>query len=59
MARAVPIAADESCRTCDDLPALAGLYDYVNIKLDKAGGLTEALLLAKVVRRRASTRWST
>ena len=43
--RAVPVAADESCHTRDDLPALAGRYDVVNIKLDKTGGLTEALAL--------------
>ena len=43
--RAVPIAADESCHTRADLPALAGRYDVVNVKLDKAGGLTEALAL--------------
>jgi len=43
--RAVPLAADESCHTRSDLPALAGRYDVVNIKLDKTGGLTEALAL--------------
>ena len=43
--RAVPVAADESCHTRADLPALAGRYDVVNIKLDKTGGLTEALAL--------------
>ena len=43
--RAVPIAADESCHTRIDLPALAGRYDVVNVKLDKTGGLTEALAL--------------
>ena len=43
--RAVPIAADESCHTRADLPALAGRYDVVNVKLDKTGGLTEALAL--------------
>lgn len=43
--RAVPVAADESCHTTADLPALSGCYDYVNIKLDKTGGLTEALSL--------------
>ena len=41
--RTVPIAADESCHTHDDIPDLSGRYDVVNIKLDKAGGLTEAL----------------
>ncbi len=43
--RAVPVAADESCHTRADLPAIAGRYDVVNIKLDKTGGLTEALAL--------------
>ena len=41
----MPVAADESCHTRADLPALAGRYDVVNIKLDKTGGLTEALAL--------------
>ncbi|MEC8955618.1 MAG: N-acetyl-D-Glu racemase DgcA [Pseudomonadota bacterium] len=39
----VPICADESCHTTEDIERLAGLYDYVNLKLDKTGGLTEAL----------------
>jgi len=43
--RPVPVAADESCHTRADLPGLAGRYDVVNIKLDKTGGLTEALAL--------------
>ena len=43
--RTVPIAADESCHTRAELPALGGRYDIVNIKLDKTGGLTEALAL--------------
>jgi L-alanine-DL-glutamate epimerase-like enolase superfamily enzyme len=42
----IPICADESCHTSGDLEGLAGKYDAVNIKLDKAGGLTEALALA-------------
>jgi L-alanine-DL-glutamate epimerase-like enolase superfamily enzyme len=41
----VPICADESVHTADDLERLVGLYDAVNIKLDKAGGLTAALRL--------------
>lgn len=45
MARPVPVCADESCHDRDSLPALAGKYDVVNIKLDKTGGLTEALAL--------------
>jgi len=45
IARTVPICADESVHVAQDLPALVGLYDAVNIKLDKSGGLTAALLL--------------
>ncbi len=41
----VPICADESLHTAEGLDALVGLYDAVNIKLDKAGGLTAALIL--------------
>lgn len=43
----VPICADESLHTSADLPALKDLYDMVNIKLDKTGGLTEALNLKR------------
>lgn len=43
--RAVPVAADESCHTRADLPTLRDRYDVVNVKLDKTGGLTEALAL--------------
>lgn len=43
----LPICADESCHTSEGLPALKGRYEMVNIKLDKTGGLTEALTLAK------------
>lgn len=46
----IPLCADESCHTRDSLPGLHGLYDYVNIKLDKCGGLTEGLLLARAAR---------
>jgi L-alanine-DL-glutamate epimerase-like enolase superfamily enzyme len=45
--RIVPICADESLHTRADLPRLARCYDAVNIKLDKSGGLTEALTLRK------------
>ncbi|MDZ5697614.1 N-acetyl-D-Glu racemase DgcA [Chelativorans sp. M5D2P16] len=41
----VPICADESLHTADDLPRIKDLYDAVNIKLDKTGGLTGAILL--------------
>jgi L-alanine-DL-glutamate epimerase-like enolase superfamily enzyme len=40
------IAADESVQTAQDLASLRGKYDVINIKLDKTGGLTEALKLA-------------
>lgn len=43
----VPLCADESCHTSGDLARLAGLYRCVNVKLDKAGGLTEALALTR------------
>ena len=41
----VPICADESGHGIEDLESLVGLYDAINIKLDKTGGLTEALQL--------------
>jgi L-Ala-D/L-Glu epimerase len=50
MAHAVPICADESVHTAHDLNGLLGRYDAVNIKLDKAGGLTEALSMTSVAR---------
>jgi L-alanine-DL-glutamate epimerase-like enolase superfamily enzyme len=43
--RAVPVCADEACHDSASLPALVGKYDMINIKLDKTGGLTEALRL--------------
>ncbi|WP_284602122.1 N-acetyl-D-Glu racemase DgcA [Dickeya dadantii] len=43
--RPIPLCADESCHDRRSLPGLATRYDMVNIKLDKTGGLTEALLL--------------
>jgi L-Ala-D/L-Glu epimerase len=46
----VPLCADESCHTSADLPELVGRYDYVNIKLDKTGGMTEALILLNAAR---------
>jgi L-Ala-D/L-Glu epimerase len=44
----VPIAADESALSLADVPGLAGRFDVVNIKLDKCGGLTEALAMARL-----------
>ena len=49
--RIVPVCADESAHARASLAAIAGRYDAVNIKLDKAGGLTEALLMAKEARK--------
>lgn len=43
----LPVCADESCHTRESLSALEGRYEMVNIKLDKTGGLTEALALAQ------------
>ncbi|UNK41018.1 dipeptide epimerase [Luteimonas sp. S4-F44] len=44
------LCADESCHVAEDLPRLQGLYDVVNIKLDKTGGLTGALTLLDAAR---------
>lgn len=46
----VPLCADEAVNTEADLPRLKGRYDFVNIKLDKTGGLTAALELAAAAR---------
>jgi L-alanine-DL-glutamate epimerase-like enolase superfamily enzyme len=46
----VAVCADESAHVAIDIPSLAGRYDAVNIKLDKAGGLTEALAMADAAR---------
>lgn len=50
IAHPVALCADESCHTRDDLPALTGCYEMINIKLDKSGGLTEALALEQAAR---------
>ncbi len=50
--RPIPICADESIHDRASLDALAGKYDAVNVKLDKSGGLTEALALAAEAERR-------
>ncbi|MFT4960559.1 MAG: L-alanine-DL-glutamate epimerase-like enolase superfamily enzyme [Paracoccaceae bacterium] len=47
MPRPVPVCADESCHDRGSLASLRGKYDVVNIKLDKTGGLTEALELRR------------
>jgi L-alanine-DL-glutamate epimerase-like enolase superfamily enzyme len=46
----VPVCADESCHTTADLPRLVNRYQAINVKLDKTGGLTEALLLTECAR---------
>lgn len=50
IARPVPVCADESCHDRASLSDLRGKYDMVNIKLDKAGGLTEALALREAAK---------
>jgi L-alanine-DL-glutamate epimerase-like enolase superfamily enzyme len=47
----IPIAADESAQTLADVERLAGKVQVVNVKLDKSGGLTEALAMARAARR--------
>jgi L-alanine-DL-glutamate epimerase-like enolase superfamily enzyme len=51
----IPLCADESCHSSDDVDQLAKRYDAVNIKLDKTGGLTEALHLYHAARARNLT----
>ena len=46
----VPLCADESCLTLDDLEQAASRYQIINIKLDKTGGLTHALELASAIK---------
>ncbi len=48
--RVLPVCADESCHDRGSLAGLKGKYDMVNIKLDKTGGLTEALALRTAAR---------
>lgn len=50
LALPVPVCADEPANTAADLPRLIGRYDFVNIKLDKSGGLTAALDFAYAAR---------
>jgi L-alanine-DL-glutamate epimerase-like enolase superfamily enzyme len=47
----IPVAADESVQGLDEIEALVGRFDMVNIKLDKCGGLTEGLAMAAEARR--------
>jgi L-alanine-DL-glutamate epimerase-like enolase superfamily enzyme len=46
----IPLCADESCSSIDDLPRLSKLYQAINIKLDKAGGLTPGLALNRAAK---------
>ena len=46
----IPLCADESCHTTVDLPRLKNRYEVVNVKLDKTGGLTEALRVCEHAR---------
>jgi L-alanine-DL-glutamate epimerase-like enolase superfamily enzyme len=46
----IPVCADESCYTSADLPGLTNRYETINVKLDKTGGLTEALHLCECAR---------
>ncbi|HLW36366.1 MAG TPA: N-acetyl-D-Glu racemase DgcA [Chthoniobacterales bacterium] len=46
----IPVCADESCHTTGDLPRLKNRYEMINVKLDKTGGLTEALRLCERAR---------
>ena len=46
----LPLCADESCLDTSELNEAAKRYQMINIKLDKTGGLTEALLLAKAAK---------
>ncbi|MCH8488755.1 MAG: dipeptide epimerase [Oceanicaulis sp.] len=47
----IPLAADESAQTSADITRLAPIYDIINIKLDKSGGLTEGLKMAHAARK--------
>lgn len=49
--RPVPVCADESVHKTADLAALCDRYDAINIKLDKSGGLTEALVMRQEAER--------
>lgn len=46
----IPVAADESAQTAEDLERLTGRFDIINIKLDKCGGLTAGLTMARRAR---------
>jgi len=46
----IPVVADESCHTADDIPELVGRVDGVNLKLDKAGGIGPGIALIEAAR---------
>jgi L-alanine-DL-glutamate epimerase-like enolase superfamily enzyme len=46
----LPIIADEACQRASDIPKLAGAFDGVNIKLDKAGGMLEAYRMIQLAK---------
>jgi L-Ala-D/L-Glu epimerase / N-acetyl-D-glutamate racemase len=48
---AIPIAADESVQSAVDIAQLVGRFDFINIKLDKCGGLTEGLAMVQAARK--------
>ena len=48
----IPLGADESCVDHDSIAQIAGRYQYANLKLDKTGGLTEALRCAHLAHER-------
>jgi len=50
LAHPIPVCADESCHTTADLSRLKNRYEMINVKLDKTGGLTEALRLCERAR---------
>ncbi|WP_411818651.1 N-acetyl-D-Glu racemase DgcA [Hyphococcus sp. DH-69] len=51
----IPLCADESCLHRGELPAALSKYDMINIKLDKTGGLTEALALVEAAKQADKT----
>jgi L-alanine-DL-glutamate epimerase-like enolase superfamily enzyme len=55
LSRAVPVCADESVHGVESLDRLMGMYDAINIKLDKTGGLTPALALLRAAEMRGFT----
>jgi L-alanine-DL-glutamate epimerase-like enolase superfamily enzyme len=53
----ITIAADESAHTLSDIPGLLGRFGAINIKLDKCGGLSEALAMARAARASGLRTW--